>query len=137
VQPLIALPDGFDAGLAVSLPGEEPAERCETPHHLAEWGRGRRRVAVMLHRLQGVPLLGFEDSLTEHLGIGTACHGDVVDTPGHDHVNRQGLQSSLSRLHAPLCNLAPVLEHPEQAFHFPPTAIPLHHCARTWNIRHR
>jgi hypothetical protein len=64
VQPLIALPDGFDAGLAVPLPGEEPAELGETSHQLAEWGRGRRRVAVMLHRIQGVPCLGFEYDLS-------------------------------------------------------------------------
>jgi hypothetical protein len=35
VSPLIALPDGVDTGLAVPLPGAEPAELCETPHHRA------------------------------------------------------------------------------------------------------
>jgi len=42
VPSLRALPHGFDARLAVPLPGEEPAELGETPPHLAEWRRGRR-----------------------------------------------------------------------------------------------
>jgi hypothetical protein len=119
------------------LPGEEPAERCEPPHHLAEWGRGQRRVAVMRHRIQGGPRLGFADDLTGHLGIGPARHGDVVDPPGHDHVNRQGMQSPLSRRHAPRFTLTPVREHPATECHCPPTARPLHHWARPWQIRHR
>src|SRR5215471_7430894 len=92
VQPLVALPDGLNARLAIPRPGEEPAKLCEAPHHLAEWRRGWRWVTVMLHRIQGGPLLGFKDDLTGHLGIGTARHGDGVDTPGHDHINRQGIE---------------------------------------------
>jgi hypothetical protein len=86
-------------------------------------------MAVLLHRRQGLPLPWFEDDLTGHLGRGTARHGDMVDTPGHDHVYGQGMQSPLLRLHTPLFNLTPLLEHPEKEFYFPPTAIPLHYQA--------
>jgi hypothetical protein len=137
VQPWRALPDGFDAGLSVPLPGEEPAELGEIPPQLAQWGRGRRRVTVVLHRIEGIPRLGFKDHLTGHLGIGTARHGDMVEPPGHDHINRQGIQSPLLRLHAQRFNLTPLLESPGKAFHCPSTAIPLHHGARPWKIRHR
>jgi hypothetical protein len=119
------------------MPGEEPAELCETPHHLTEWRRGRRRVAVLLHRLQGGPRLGFEYDLTSLLRIGRARPGDIVDPPGHDRVSRQGIPSPLLRLHAQPFNLTPLLEHPGKPFRCPPPAIPLYHGARTWKIRHR
>jgi hypothetical protein len=91
----------------------------------------------MRPRRQGGPRLGCEDSRTGHLGIGPARHGAVVAPPGHDHVNRQGLPSPLSRRHAHLCQRPPVRAHPEQACPVPPTARPRPHGARPWNIRHR
>jgi hypothetical protein len=135
--PLIALPDGVDAGRAVPRPGQASTERCATPHHLAAWRWARRRVAVVRHRGQGAPLLGFADDRTGHLGIGTARHGAGVDPPGHDHVNRPGLQSPRLRLHAPRFKLTPVLAHPAQACSCPPTALPRPHRARTGKSRHR
>jgi hypothetical protein len=71
-------------------------------------------MAVVLHRIQGVPLSRFKDDLIGHCWIGTARHSDVVNTPGHDHINRQGVQSPLLRLHAPLLNLTSLLQHPEK-----------------------
>jgi hypothetical protein len=137
VPPLIALPERFDAGLSVSLPGEAPAARGETPHPLAEWGRGRRRVAVRRHHLPGGPGLGVEDHRTGPLGRGTARQREVVEPPGHAHVHRQGIQSALSRRHAPLCHVASVREPSAKEVQCPPTALPRHDPAGPWAIRPR
>jgi hypothetical protein len=98
VQPLVALPDGFAARVAVPCPGEETAKLGETPHHLAAWGRRRRRVTVLRHRVQRVPLPGCKDNCTGRVWIGPASQSTVVDTPGHEQVNRHGVQSPLLRL---------------------------------------
>ena len=92
MQPLVALPDGLNARLAVPRPGEESAELGETPHHLTEGWRRWRRMAVVLHRIEGMPLSRFKDDLTGHRWIRTASHRDGVDTPRHDHVHGQGMQ---------------------------------------------
>lgn len=94
-------------------------------------------MAVVLHRIKGVPLARFKDDLTGHGWIGTARPSDMVNPPGHDHINRQGVQSPLIRLHAPLLHLTSLLQPPEQEFSFPPTALPLPYQAGPWQIRHR
>jgi hypothetical protein len=137
VQPLIALPDRLDAGLAIPRPGEESAQRCEAPHHLAEGWWRRRRMAVVLQRLKRVPRSRFKDDLTGHGWIGTARHRDGVNTPGHDHINRQGVQEPLIRLHAQRLNLTSLLQRPDKACYVPPTAIPRPSQACPWQIRHR
>ena len=137
MQPVLALPDGFDAGCAVPLPGYEPAELGKTPPQLAAWGRGRRRGAVRRHPRQGGPLLGGPDDRPGRCGIGPARPGDGVETPSHVQGQRQGIPSARRRLHAHLRTLPPVLEHPAQACSCPPTALPLHHQARARHSRSR
>jgi hypothetical protein len=93
-------------------------------------------MAVGLHRREGGPLSRCKDARTGHRWIGTASHRAGVETPRHDHVKRQGVQSPLLRLHAQLRNLPPWLQHAAKQFYFPPTAIPLHHRARTEKLCH-
>jgi hypothetical protein len=124
VQPLVALPEGFDAGLTVPPLGSEPAELGETSPHLAAWWRAGRRMAGLLHRLPGLPLPGCEEDLTGHCGRGTARHGDLGDTPGHAPVYGQGMQDPLRRLPTPRCHLPPWLAPPDKALSVPPPALP-------------
>jgi hypothetical protein len=91
----------------------------------------------MRPHLQGGPVLGVEYHLTGPLGIGTARPRDVVAPPGHAHVNRQGVQESLSRLPAPLGNVASVLAHSAKEFPCPPPALPRHDQAGPRAIRPR
>jgi hypothetical protein len=135
--PLIALPERCDAGLAVALPGEEPAARCETPPPLAEGGRGRRRVAVLRQHLPGGPCLGFDYHRTGPRGRGPARPRDVGEPPGPAHVKRQGGPSARSRRHAPLGNVASWRAPSAQALPCPPPARPRHDQAGPRELRQR
>jgi hypothetical protein len=136
MEALIALPDRLDAGLAVPRAGSAAPALGQAPHHLAERRRGRRRVAVRRPGRNGVPLLGCKHHLAGHLGIGAAHHRALVAPPRRHAIERQGVQPSLSRLHASRLDPTPVREHPAKPFALPPTARPWHHQTGSRAIRH-
>jgi hypothetical protein len=114
METLIALQDRLNTRRAVPLAGSKATELGQAPHHLAECRRGLRRVAVILHSIDGVPLLRFQPHITGHFGIDAASHRDIVDPPRHHEIERNGVQQSLIRLHASRLDLTPVLERPKK-----------------------
>jgi hypothetical protein len=100
MEALIAPPDRLDAGLAVARASAEATELGQSPHHLPERERGLRWGAVLLHGINGMPLPGFTLHVAGRIGIGATSHGNIVDPPGHNEIERHGVQQPLLRLHA-------------------------------------
>lgn len=136
LESLITLPDRLDARLAVPRPGSASPQLRQAPDSITPWRWPLRRAAMLLHDINGVPLAGVKPHCTRHLWIRATHHGARVDTPGHHHVDRQGVQQPLIGLHAPLCDFTPLLAHPEKPCYCPATAIPAHDRTRPGQIRH-
>ncbi len=100
MEPLVALPDRCDARLAVTRTGSEAPELGQAPHRLAQRRRSLRRGAVLRHGINGLPLLGLTHELAGRIRIGAASHGNMVDPPGYNEIERHGVQQPLIRLQA-------------------------------------
>jgi hypothetical protein len=98
MEALRALPDRWDARLAVPLAGEAATALGHAPHHLAERRWRLRWVAVLRHGITGVPLVGFKHDIARHLRIGATSHRDLVDAPRHHAIERHGVQQPRLRL---------------------------------------
>src|SRR5262249_8206671 len=99
--------------------------------------RSLRWIAPVLHRINGLPLAWFEHHVTRDLGIRSSRHGDEMDTPCNNEIERYGIQQPLFCLQPSLLDLTALLEHPEEEVYLPAARIPLHHRTRTGEIHHR
>jgi hypothetical protein len=136
METLIARPNRLNARLAVSRAGSEATQLGQAPHHLAERRRGLRRVAVIRHGLNRVPLPRCNEHFAGHIGSGAARHRDLVDPPRHKESARPGVQPPRIRLHASRLELTPGLEPPAKPCDLPPTLRPRQHQTSPREIRH-
>jgi hypothetical protein len=65
---------------------------------------------VELHGVKRLPLARLKHYLTGHLWISPSHHGDGVNTPGDDEINRDSIQEAVLCLHAPPLDLTALLE---------------------------
>src|SRR6266496_1853726 len=89
VDTLQTEPEGLGPGFAVALAAEKPAETCHHADRFTEGGRLVRRQRVFGDvRVQRFPLGLLEKYRARNVGDFAAELGQVVDAPGHYHVDR-------------------------------------------------
>jgi hypothetical protein len=98
MEPLVALPDGLNARLAITLTSEETTELGQATDYITQCRWSRRRVAAVLHSRNCLPLARFEHHCTRDLGIRSSRHGDEMDTPRNNEGDRYGIPHPLFRL---------------------------------------
>lgn len=123
-QALNAEPEGFDAGFAVALTGEESAELRDQADDLAN-RRHLLRWLLLVEDEGAGPFRFGEEQIGRPLRVDASQANQTGEAPGNDQIDRQR-QFQLA-LAAQLQGLDPaaVLEYMEQGFDLPAAAIPV------------
>jgi hypothetical protein len=116
MEPLGALPDRFNARLAVPLTGEETTKLGQAADDITQHRRSLRRVAAVGHSINGLPLVWCEHHVTRDLRRRSSRHGDEMDTPCNNEIERYGMQPPLRCLQPSLLDLPALFEHPDEEF---------------------
>jgi hypothetical protein len=95
VQSLVPLPDGFDSGLAVSSARQEAAQLRQGAYGVAQRRGLDGGTAVILPRIDRLPLARLKDHLTGRLWIGASHHRNSMDAPGNEEIDRDGIEEAM------------------------------------------
>ena len=87
-----ASPEHLGAGTAVTDSAQMPSELSQKPHRLVQAGRGLGRFFDPVGECcQCLPLRVGEVHGAGHFWRFLSQGGEIVDAPGHDHINRQAV----------------------------------------------